>query len=130
MAQRLSLGAFAVHGMEIKPFKTNTWPLGKEKTCLGEFEKNLIRQTFWTDTSKQTPIYSQIKVIEYSDPKAGAVAIQVRTNDQAVVTYYPIKPNGGSDILEYLRNQFGQEYVTINRAFTDNSDQLTWANII
>jgi len=96
MAQRLSVGAFAVHGLEIKPFKADSWPPQEEKICLGEFEKNHLKKSYWTTHSP----------------------------DQPTVHHYPINPHGLADIEQNLPHQLGQEYATISRDFNSHADQL------
>ena len=124
MAQRLSLGAFAAHGLEIKPFIASTWPLVSDNICLGEFEKNRINRSYWTETEDiQTPI-SQPTVIQYTHPQAGVVAITIQSTDQPTAIHYPIKAQGLTDIEQDLRHQLGQDYATINRDFDSLTQQL------
>ncbi len=123
MAQRLSLGAFAVHGLEIKPFKTDEWPLGKNKICLGEFEKNTIKTAFWSDSNQTNTSDTQTEVIHYTHPQAGVVAVTVLSADQTT-THYPINPQGLKAIEQQLRHQLGQDYATINRDFSGQAENL------
>ncbi len=129
MAQRLSLGAFTVHGLAIKPFKTSTWPLasekmGQQKICLGEFEKNRIKKTYWTETVDHHTQVLQPTVIQYTHPQAGVVAITIQSAGQPTVIHYPINPQGLTDIEQDLRHQLGQDYATINRDFASQAGQL------
>ncbi|VAW47457.1 hypothetical protein MNBD_GAMMA02-447, partial [hydrothermal vent metagenome] len=129
MAQRLSLAAFAVHGLEVKAFKANTWPLtsekmGQEKICLGEFEKNLIKNTYWTETVDHQTEVLQPTVIQYTHPQAGVVASTIQSAGQPTVIHYPINPQGLAAIEQDLRHQLGQDYATINRDFASQAGQL------
>ncbi len=127
MAQRLSLGAFAVHGLEIKPFKTQSWPPGDQqitKICLGEFEKNIITSSFWTEDTQKIDDSLESPVIHYTHPQAGVVAIVSQIPNQSRTIYYPINPKALIDIEQELRNQLGQEYATINCKFNSHAQQL------
>ncbi len=124
MAQRLSLGAFSVHGLEIKPFKANTWPFGQDKICLGEFEKNLIKNSYWTATTTQASHTEQPAITHYTHPQAGVVAISVQKGDQPIAIHYPINPQGLTTIEQDLRHQLGQDCVTIERDFATHAQQL------
>lgn len=127
MAQRLSLGAFRAHGLEIKPFKTQNWPPvfdKKEKICLGEFETNHIKQSYWTEQVNRQSNVSEPTVIHYAHPQAGIVVIAVHIPDSQPVNHFPIKPQGLADIKRDLRHQLGQDYATINLEFTSHAQQL------
>ena len=131
MAQRLSLGAFAVHGLEIKPFQADIWPLTEknneqEKICLGEFEKKRLKQSYWTELSSEKSAHSQPEVIHYTHPQAGVVAITVNATDQSKATHYPITAQGLTAIEKDIRHQLGEDYVTINLEFASHAQQLLW----
>ncbi len=131
MAQRLSLGAFAVHGLEIKPFKTQNWPPGDQqitKICLGEFEKNIITSSYWAQETKLQTGSLASSVIHFTHPQAGVVAVLAKVPNQPRTIYYPINPKGLTDIEQELRNQLGQGYATISREFTNEAQQLLSLN--
>lgn len=124
MAQRLSLGAFAVHGLEIRAFKAQLWPLNKDKICLGEFEKASIKQTYWTESVADFAPSSSAEVIHYTHPQAGIVAVAIRSGEKTSDIHYPINPQGLGDIEKTLNDQYGQDYATIKRDFASHAQQL------
>ncbi len=93
MAQRLSLSAFSVHGLEIKAFRAESWPIQGDKVCLGSFENQRIKQAYWMHTVK-APESAPDKVIYYEDVQAGVVAVSVPVADKHNAVYYPITPQG------------------------------------
>lgn len=123
MAQRLSLGAFAVHGLEIKAFQAENWPIEGDKVCLGSFEKQRIKQTFWHHLIK-TPPSMPNEVIYFEDPQAGIVAISAPLDDNQCLVYYPITPQGIQAIDREIQAKRGSNYNKSKLDFNDNSDWL------
>lgn len=134
MAQRLSLGAFAVHGLEIKPFKATTWPLGsdvldgdglgQEKVCLGAFEKQRIKGSYWIESKSHAKQITTSQVTQYTHPQAGVVAIAVHSTEQSTAIYYPITPQGLQAIEQQLQQELGQDYATMTADFTSQAQNL------
>ncbi len=124
MAQRLSLGAFAVHGLQIKPFRANQWPINEDKVCLGEFEKQLITSSYWIDLVESTEKHPE-HVVYHQHDNAGVVAISASNSSGAgCLVYYPITPHGIADIEHHLQQQFGTEMKTTTQALADNPNWL------
>lgn len=124
MAQRLSLGAFAVHGLEIKAFKAENWPIDGDKVCLGSFEKQRIKQSFWQHPIEATPEMPN-QVIYFEDPQAGVVAVSLPLDDNQCLIYYPITPQGLAAIEQEIQTKRGNEYQKITVDFADKSDWLS-----
>ena len=122
MAQRLSLGAFAVHGLEIKAFKASVWPISEEKVCLGQFEKQRITKSYWSE--KMTNKADQAKqVVYHQHPQAGIIAISVAINDYIEI-HYPVTPHGIRDIQQHLSQQLGPQFESIQSEVTNHPTGL------
>ncbi len=122
MAQRLSLGAFSAHGLEIKPFKATNWPINESKICLGEFNKQTIKQSFWSELlNKQGS--SETQVVFHQHPQAGTMAISVE-NQHDVEIHYPITPRGIKDIEKRLTEQLGAGYTVIQNDISNHPTRL------
>ncbi|MGJ8662172.1 MAG: hypothetical protein ACSHWU_00920, partial [Marinicella sp.] len=113
MAQRLSLGAFTAHGLEIKAFKAVIWPISDEKICLGQFEKQSISQSYYSETKTVSADISSPQVIYHHHPKAGIIAISSVQDHAGVIVYYPISPQGIGDIEKQLALDFGSTFQSI-----------------
>lgn len=123
MAQRLSLGAFAVHGLEIKAFNAENWPIQGDKVCLGSFEKQRITQTYWQHMI-ETPQAMTKEVTFFEDNQAGIVAICAPLDDNQCLIYYPITPQGISGIDREIAAKRGTNYTKIKVDFCTYSDWL------
>ncbi len=126
MAQRLSVGAFGAHGLEIKSFIPTDWPFDEQSICLGRFEKNRIKTSFWTEQRQTNPSATSQDgpvVTYYEDARAGLVTVQVRQPaGECAALHYPITPNGINDIQQQLDQAPGQPVTTID--FITNNQQL------
>ncbi len=119
MAQRLSLGAFTSHGLEIKPFKATNWPISEDKICLGQFEQDNIKKSFWTEQQDQPKDHPQ-QAVFYQHPQAGVVAISAPTACDKISIYYPISANGIKDIQAILAQ------LAIEHSFVDLTQHSNW----
>ncbi|TDR23175.1 hypothetical protein [Marinicella litoralis] len=122
MAQRLSLGAFTAHGLAIKTFKADLWPISEEKVCLGQFEKQSISQSFWTEKSHQSSNQPK-QVIYHQHPQAGVIAISVAQSELFEI-HYPVTPHGIRDIEKHLSQQLGPGFESIESDVTSNPNGL------
>jgi len=122
MAQRISMAAFNTHGLQTKPFKVESWPFDETKICLGEFEKQSINFTFWTETK---PLGNQQPqtVNFYHHEHAGIVAISVPDKNKHLEVHYPISPQGIRDIEHIVKQQFGTDY---NQNHVNISNNPNW----
>ena len=119
MAQRLSIGAFSAHGLEIKAFKATDWPISEKKICLGQFEQQNIKQSYWVE-QQDHPKDHPGQVVCYQHPQAGIVAISAPAVCDKICIFYPVNPNGIDDILALLTEQ-STEYKTV-----DLAQHLNW----
>lgn len=102
MAQRLSLGAFATHGLNIRAFQAKQWPISEAQVCLGQFEQQRIKQSFWTEQHASHPDHPH-QAVYHMDTQAGVVAISWADPDQqSTFVHYPVTPQGISDIEQQL----------------------------
>jgi len=122
MAQRLSIGAFTAHGLEIRAFKANIWPISEEKVCLGQFENQRITQSFWSEQLNQDSDHPN-QVIHHHHPQAGVIAISVESDNQVEV-HYPVTPHGIRDIEKQIAHQLGQTFKIIQNDVTNNPSCL------
>jgi len=121
MAQRLSLGAFATHGLTIKAFRAESWPLSEAQICLGQFEQQRIKGTFWTEAAQGHPDHPP-HAVYHMDEQAGVVAITA-PNPQApgILIHYPVTPHGIGHIEQQLPANMA---ATSQQAFADHPDWL------
>lgn len=120
MAQRLSVTAFASHGLEIKAFKATQWPLSSEKICLGQFEQQNIKKSFWTEQI-DSPSGHPNHAVAFQHPQAGIVAITEPLPYDKIAVHYPITETGIKDIKHSLQaNAVALEMMD----FAQNSNQL------
>ncbi len=123
MAQRLSLGAFTAHGLEIKAFKASQWPISEKNICLGQFEQQLIKNSFWSETAVSTGDHPDM-MVTHQDKHAGVVAISApNPKDQAFDIYYPVTPQGIAMIEAHLQQSLGTDMKKTTQALADN---LNW----
>ncbi len=113
MAQRLSIGAFSSHGLDVRPFKASQWPISSQKICLGSFEQSHIRDSWWFE-DLPTQDTHPAAVVYHQHPQAGVVAISHQIEPQTVRVYYPIKPLGIKAIEAHLSNQTARKMATEN----------------
>jgi hypothetical protein len=122
MAQRLSLGAFATHGLAIRAFRAETWPLSEERVCLGQFEQQRIKRTYWTEHHASHPQHPN-QAVYHMDEQAGVVAVSWTDPTQATTTvHYPVTPQGIGDIEQQLPSN---AQPAIQQPLTDNPEWLT-----
>ncbi len=123
MAQRLSLGAFTAHGLEIKAFKASQWPISQDKVCLGQFEQQRIKSSYWSETAVHSDDHPDMMVI-HQDEHAGVVAISAPNPfDQNIEIHYPVTPQGVAMIEEHILQSMGDDMTKTTQAFADN---LNW----
>lgn len=103
MPQRLSISAFASHGLEIKAFKATQWPISREKVCLGQFEQQNIKKSYWTEQLDQ-PQGHPDHVVIYQHPQAGIVAVTEPLPYGKIAVHYPLTETGISDIKHNLQH--------------------------
>ena len=123
MAQRLSMGAFVTHGLEIKAFKATSWPIDEAQVCLGKFEQQHIKQSFWTEQLDGQQATDQ-PIIYHHHPTAGVVAISAAAPYDKISVFYPVTPQGISDIEHSLRQQFGPEFAASKNDVAQNPNSL------
>ncbi len=128
MAQRLSISAFEVHGLEIKSFAATEWPFDNSKICLGAFEKHSIKQSYWTEHKPLQNLEHQHPhdpvVTYYQDSQAGLVAISVQAPDKKLSVHYPVCPNGIADIEQDIKALLGEDFTSTTIDFTTAKDPL------
>ncbi|WP_223789657.1 hypothetical protein [Marinicella meishanensis] len=122
MAQRLSLGAFATHGLSIRAFQAETWPLSEERVCLGQFEQQRIKRAYWTERHAIHPPHPD-QAVYHMDEQAGVVAVSWTDSATATTTvHYPVTPQGIGDIEQQLPSN---TQPAIQQPLTDNPEWLT-----
>lgn len=104
MAQRLSVSAFRTHGLDVRAFIANQWPLSSDKICLGGFEQQRIRGSWFSEDLPAHESHPQ-GWCHHLHPQAGLVAISQQLDDQGIRVYYPVTPNGIQAIKAHLSNQ-------------------------
>jgi hypothetical protein len=117
MAQRLSLGAFAAHGLEIKAFKATEWPISQDKICLGQFEQQNIKRSFWAEQKNQPDGHPNHAVF-YQHPQAGIVAISTPIPYDKISIYYPVTADGIAEIKKLA--QQSDQHTTLDLAQHSN----------
>jgi hypothetical protein len=108
MAQRLSVGAFISHGLDVRAFRATQWPLESDKICLGSFEQQRI-QGSWFSEELTTDHDHPAGLSHHLHPQAGLVAISQLSGDHNVRVYYPVLPHGIRAINAHLSNQMAQQ---------------------
>ena len=102
MAQRLSVAAFATHGLAIRAFQAGEWPISEAQVCLGQFEQQRIKQSYWTEQHAAHPDHPD-QAVYHMDEQAGVVAISWPDPSQQTTTvHYPVTPQGINDIEQQL----------------------------
>lgn len=119
MAQRLSMGAFTAHGLELKPFEASKWPISEDKICLGQFEQHNIKQAYWAE-QKNKPAKHPKNPVHYQHPQAGIVAISIPIAYDKISIYYPVAATGIADIKKF--EQQSDQHITMD--LTQHSDWL------
>lgn len=123
MAQRLSIAAFVTHGLEIKAFKAIEWPINDKKVCLGQFEQQRIKLSYWTELTPNKAGHPD-QVLYHQHPQAGIVAISYPTDDGMIAKQYPITPLGITAIEQQLQQHKGYEFEKIHTDVAENSNCL------
>ncbi len=119
MAQRLSISAFTSHGLEIKAFKATDWPIASDKVCLGQFEQQNIKKSFWTEQLDQPQDHPNHTVL-YQHPQAGIVAVTEPLPYDKIAVHYPLTATGISDIKNNLQHTAPAQVVEL----TEHSNWL------
>ena len=108
MAQRLSVGAFLSHGLDVRSFKASQWPLASEKICLGGFEQQRIQGSWFSEDL--TGVHDHPPgLCHHLHPQAGLVAISQLLDDHRIRVFYPVTPHGIQAINAHLSNQMAQQ---------------------
>lgn len=107
LIQRVSMAAFAAHGIELHPFKVTEWPLSKDKICLGELEKNRITNNYWLEASGEIRADLPVELCFIESPKIGLIAIEIKNKDaQSSQLYYPLNEQGINDIEHNVKANY------------------------
>jgi hypothetical protein len=101
--QRQYQSALEEHGIDIRMFLPETWPLDEKHICFASLDKLAIRDGYFHEIISPINKGSSTTVKNVNHQNLGLISFKVQDNDNGVEYYYPVSSVGIKNIQQFLR---------------------------